>query len=158
MYTSASRLSASAWPACSCRRALPASRSQLSSAAKLLFLVVLEPFDAAFQHAGHERDVVLLGDLQAVDDDRPSCAACDCSPQPLNQPQPPSESCISVSRLTPALTIFVSSASSNTGLRSNRFQPLGPLGVVADFLGVEIGALLLDRLQVEAHLAAAFAA
>ena len=31
----------------------------------------------------------------------------------------------------------------------------GALGVVADFLGVEVGALLLDRLQIDAHLAAA---
>ena len=41
----------------------------VGEAAQLLFLILLEPFDAALQHAGHERDVVLLGDLQAVDDD-----------------------------------------------------------------------------------------
>ena len=77
--------------------------------------------------------------------------AYDCSPQPLNQPQPPSESCISCSRLTPALTIFVSSASSNTGLRVVAFPAFGALGGVADFLGVEVGALLLDRFEVELH-------
>ena len=36
---------------------------------ELLVLIVLEPVDAALEHAGHEGDVVLLGDLQAVDDD-----------------------------------------------------------------------------------------
>ncbi len=68
----------------------------------------------------------------------------ECSPQPLNQPQPPSESCISVRRLTPAFTIFVSSASSNTGLRSKRCQPLRASRGIADFLGVEVGALLAE--------------
>ena len=57
-----------------------------------------------------------------------------------------------MSRWTPSLTICVSSASSNTGLRSNRFQPSARFCVVADFLGVEIRALFLNLLQVELHV------
>ncbi len=49
-------------------------------ASKLLFLVAFEPLDAALQHAGHEGDIVLLGDLQAVDDEWPSCAASSVRP------------------------------------------------------------------------------
>ena len=35
----------------------------------LAILIVLEPLDAALQHAWRQRDIVLAGDLQAVDDD-----------------------------------------------------------------------------------------
>ncbi len=40
----------------------------VGKAAELFFLVVLEPFDAAIENAGHQSHVVLLGDLQAMDD------------------------------------------------------------------------------------------
>ena len=68
----------------------------------LLGLIVLEPLDAAFEHAGDEGDVVLPWRSAGRGRRRPWCAASECSPQPENQPQPPSVSCISVSALTPA--------------------------------------------------------
>ena len=91
---------------------------------ELVVLIVLEPFDAALEHAGHEGDVVLLWRFAGRGRRWPWCAAATCSPQPLNQPQPPSESCISVRRLTPALTIF------------------GQLGFVEDGVAVEAFPLL----------------
>ena len=76
----------------------------------------------------------------------------ECSPQPENQPQPPSEHCISVSRSTPSLTIRRTSSSSNTGLRLEALPLLRPLLVVADFLGVQVRPLLLDVFQIELHV------
>ena len=52
-----------------CFYGLASSVAAFLSQLDLLGLIVLQPFDAAFEHAGHEGHVVLLGDLQAVDDD-----------------------------------------------------------------------------------------
>ena len=76
----------------------------------LLFLVAFEPGDTAVEHAGNEGNIVLLSDLQAVDDQGGGVRRGVLSPKPENQPQPPSESCISVRALTPSWTMRRTSA------------------------------------------------
>ena len=123
----------------------------VGEAAQLFFLVVLEPFDAALEDAGDEGDVVCFGDLQAVDDDGGGVRRRACSPQPLNQPQPPSESCISVQSVDAGFDDLGQLGFVEDGVAVVAFPAFGAVGVVADFLGVEVGALLLDRFEVELH-------
>ena len=64
----------------------------------LLGLVVLEPGDAPFEHARRAAPRRSAGRLAGRG--RPAAVVCgeECSPKPENQPQPPSESCMSARR------------------------------------------------------------
>ena len=122
----------------------------VGEAAQLFFLIVLEPFDAAFQDAGDERDVVLLGDLQAVDDGggrvRRRLFAPAAEPAPaavgeLHFLQPVDAGLHDLRQLGLV----------EDGIRVVSLPAFGAVGGVADFLGVEVRALLLNRFEVELH-------
>ena len=92
------------------------------------------------------------GDLEAVDDVGGGVGGRSARRSRRTSPSRRRESCMSVRRLTPSLTMSRTSSSSKTGLRSQRFHCFGALGVVADFLGVEVGPLVPDVGEVEAHV------
>ena len=73
--------------------------------------------------------------------------ASECSPEPENQPQPPSESCMAARALRPSWAIARTSSSSKTGLRGGRIR--GDRG--ADLLRVEIRPLLANGLEIESR-------
>ena len=76
----------------------------------------------------------------------------DCSPKPENQPQPPSASCICCQPLDARLDHPRDFVVVEHRIALEPLPAGGASPIVADFLGVEIGALFLDLLQVEAHV------
>ena len=78
----------------------------------------------------------------------------ECSPKPENQPQPPSAQLHVGQRLHAGLRHALDLVLVEDRVAVEALPALGPLLVVADLLGVEVGALLLDLLEVQLHAAA----
>ena len=127
------------------------SLAPFSSSCDLLGLVAREPGDAPFEHALGQRDVVLAGDLQAVDDEgrrvRRGVLA------EAGEPAPAAVGELHVGQPLDAGGGHLG----DLGLVEDRvvrvaLPLLGPLARVAELLGVQVGVLLADRLQVEAQV------
>jgi len=72
---------------------------------QLVGLIAAEPGDAAGQQLGRHLHAIVGRQAQAAHHDRRGCADKSVRPQPENQPQPPSATCISASRSTPAVAM-----------------------------------------------------
>ena len=131
---------------------------EVVKADELLGLVALEPGDAAFEHVGGQLHAVFLGDLQAVHHGgrgvRAGAFAVAGEPAPaavgdllaLQGPHAGNGHVLDFFLIEDRIEAVAAAA-----LADQLPALLDPLLVVADFLAVEVGAVLLDLLEVQLH-------
>ncbi len=116
-----------------------------------LGLVAFEPLDALFQYPRDDGDAVGCGHLEAVDHVGRGVGRGVLAP--AGEPAPSAVGELHGGEALHAVLDHVAHGFFlEDGVAVVTLPLFGALGIVADFLRVEVGAFLLDRLEVQAHL------